>query len=117
LPMDRPQGQDDKQDDTTQDDATQDDTVEDETARDDTGRDQSANPLANLGSTERPVRELNVLDENLRDLGQATSEMAHMMRKGDTEGIPSLLATVHLAVRGLRADVQDIREEIRNRFG
>jgi len=115
--MDRPQGQDDKQDDTTQDDATQDDTAEGGTTQDDTGRDESANPLANLSSAERPVRQLNVLDENLKGLGQATSEMAHMMRKGDTEGIPPLLATVHLAVRGLRADVQDIREEVRNRFG
>jgi hypothetical protein len=47
--------------------------------------------------------------------------MAHMMRtamrKGDTEGIPSLLALTPLAVRGLRADVQDVREEVRNRFG
>jgi hypothetical protein len=110
--MDRPQGQDDKQDDTAENETAQDDTTQD-----DTGRDESANALANLSSAERPVRELNILEDNLKDLGQATSEVAHMMRKGDTEGIPPLLAMAHLAVRGLRADVQNIREEIRNHFG
>lgn len=60
--------------------------AEDDTPQDDTGRDESANPLANHSSAERLVRQLNVLDENLKDLGQATSEMDRMMpntmRKG-----------------------------------
>ena len=47
--------------------------------------------------------------------------MAHMMRtamrKGDSEGIPSLLALTPLAVCGLRGDLQDIRDDVRNRFG
>jgi hypothetical protein len=134
--MDCPQGQDDKQD-TTQDrtagektapnDTAGDDTGGEDIGRDDTGRedtgqedtrqDESANPFAALSSAEKPVRELNVIDEDLGDLEEATGEMAHRLRKGDSEGLAPLLRMTHLAVRGLRQDLRDVREHIRNRFG
>jgi len=144
--MDCPQGQDDKQD-TTQDRTGQDrtargdtarsdtaqektapnDTAGDDTGGDDTGRedtgqedtrqDESANPFAALSSAEKPVRELNVIDEDLGDLEEATGEMAHRLRRGDSEGLAPLLRMTHLAVRGLRQDLRDVREHIRNRFG
>lgn len=117
--MNCPQGQDDEQDTTrdhaAQGDTDQDDTPEDDNAQDDVGQDKSSNPFAALSSTKEPVRKLGVLNEELGDLERATDEMTRMVRRGDSESIPSLLATVHLAIRGLRGDVQDIREHIRNR--
>lgn len=119
FPMNCPQGQDDEQDTTrdhaAQGDTDQDDAPEDDNAQDDVGQDKSSNPFAALSSTKEPVRKLGVLNEELGDLERATDEMTRMVRRGDSESIPSLLATVHLAIRGLRGDVQDIREHIRNR--
>lgn len=131
------QGQDDSQDQGDKQDTTQDQTAQgntarentagddtagngterDDTERKDTGRDENANPLASLSSAEQPVRELNAIDKDLQDLEEATGEMAHRLRKGDSEGLVSLLRMAHLAVRGLRRDLGDVREHIRNRFG
>jgi len=126
FPMDCPQGQDDKQD-TTQDrtagektapnDTAGDDTGGDDTGREDTGQDESANPLAGLSFAERPAYEFRAIEEDLGDLERVTGEMAHRLRKGDSEGLAPLLGMTHLAVRGLRRELRDVRERIRNRFG
>jgi len=129
--MDCPQGQDDKQDttqdrtgqnrtargDTARSDTAQEKTAPNDTDGDDTGQDESANPFAALSSAEKPAYELNVIDEDLGDLEEATGEMARRLRRGDSEGLAPLLGMTHLAVRGLRQDLRDVRERIRNRFG
>jgi len=136
LPMDSPQGQDDRQDttqdrtgqdrtaqgdtarsDTAQEKTAQNDTARDETEQEDTGQNENANPFAGLSFAERPVHELRAIEEDLGDLEKVTGEMAHRLRKGDSEGLAPLLGMTHLAVRGLRRELRDVRERIRNRFG
>jgi hypothetical protein len=119
--------EDNAQDNAAQDDSTQDDSAQEELGQEEPGQqepgqhgaeqDENDNPLAALDPTRKPIRRLVAIDEDLMDLGKATSELAHMMRKGDSEGIPALLAMNHLAVRALGEDVKDVRDYIRKRFG
>lgn len=103
--------------DTAGDDTGREDTGREDTGQEDTRQDESANPFAALSSAEKPAYELNVIDEDLGDLEESTGEMARRLRKGDSEGLAPLRRMAHLAVRGLRQDLQDVREHIRNRFG
>jgi hypothetical protein len=127
--MDRSQDHEESQD-ATQEDSTQDDTAQDRPTQDDptseesnqdgggssgAGQGENGHPLDALqpDPMSSPLRRLNIIQDDLADLGNATGEMARMMRHGDSDGIPALLAMTHLAVRGLKQDVKDVREHIR----
>jgi hypothetical protein len=68
--MDCPQGQEESQDtiqdDTAQEDPGQEDPSQEESGQEGAGQDENANPFAALSSARKPLRDLNLLGEDLQ---------------------------------------------------